>query len=815
MSLPVPLPARIEAAPPPSAHAARARSRLGGLAFPGALLLVPAWLFRAALFRGQVFYYRDIHMQWVGQAEAFVRAVAAGSWPVWNPYVSFGQPLLANANAQVLYPLTWLNLQMPPWTYYTLFVFAHFVLAGAGMFLLCRRLGLGPLASAVGGALWIASGPFVSLVSLWNHLAGAAWIPWAAWAADRALATGTARAAVVWGAILAAPVLAGSPETTLMAGLVGLVVGARHVRHWKRAPALTLVALAAAAGLSAAQWIPSTELARRSVRAQLDEEERALWSTRPVGLLLTVVPALLDPMPLRTEVRAALFDAREAYLPSIYLGLPAAAMVLAGLASRRRLAWVLAALAALAALLALGRFGPVYPLLLRLVPPLGVLRFPVKALVIVAFAWALLAGIGFEAWTARARRGAARRVGDVGLAVGGLAALASALWTARHAEAMGGMLLDARLSRHPASAVLAPAVAALWAAGMTMALLLASSLGRGRIGRHWALAAAVVLAAELVAVHRDLSPTVAPTFYRDRPPALAALQGPPLGRVYSFDYTEPGKALHYLGHGAYLIKAGTADPPAWLDAAASRAGLFPSALGSWGVETAYGVDALGLYPPPLANLNWTLRKYEETPLHTRLLRLAAVTRVVALHTRGLEDLVPLAVLPTLYVEPLRVLGVPDPLPRAFVVDGVRVAAGEWDALHALTDAAFDPRREVVLAEGEPAAPEPSFTGASTVTSWKPDRVAIDAELSRRGHLVLEDVYDPGWKATVDGRTAPVLPANAAFCAVALAPGRHHVTFTYRPRSVVLGLLVSVATLVVLVSATTASRWRGRGRVAGA
>src|SRR5438552_2279708 len=380
-------------------------------------------------------------------------------------------------------------------------------------------------------------------------------------------------------------------------------------------------------------------------------------------------------MPLRTEVRAALFDAREAYLPSIYLGLPAAAMVLAGLASRRRLAWVLAALAALAALLALGRFGPVYPLLLRLVPPLGVLRFPVKALVIVAFAWAMLAGIGFEAWTARARRGAARRVGDVGLAVGGLAALASASWTARHAEAMGGMLLDARLSRHPASAVLAPAVAALWAAGMTMALLLASSLGRGRIGRHWALAAAVVLAAELVAVHRDLSPTVAPTFYRDRPPALAALQGPPLGRVYSFDYTEPGKALHYLGHGAYLIKAGTADPPAWLDAAASRAGLFPSALGSWGVETAYGVDALGLYPPPLANLNWTLRKYEETPLHTRLLRLAAVTRVVALHTRGLEDLVPLAVLPTLYVEPLRVLGVPDPLPRAFVVDGVRAAGG--------------------------------------------------------------------------------------------------------------------------------------------
>jgi hypothetical protein len=39
-------------------------------------------------------------------------SIAAGSWPVWNPYVSSGQPLLGYPNSQVFYPPTWLNLVM-------------------------------------------------------------------------------------------------------------------------------------------------------------------------------------------------------------------------------------------------------------------------------------------------------------------------------------------------------------------------------------------------------------------------------------------------------------------------------------------------------------------------------------------------------------------------------------------------------------------------------------------------------------------------------------------------------------------------------
>src|SRR5262245_31372093 len=87
-------------------------ARAAAAAATGAVLALVAFLHRDVLFRGQVYYYRDIHLQWIVQAEAFVRCFKAGSWPVWNPYVSFGQAFLANPNAEVYYPLTWLNLVM-------------------------------------------------------------------------------------------------------------------------------------------------------------------------------------------------------------------------------------------------------------------------------------------------------------------------------------------------------------------------------------------------------------------------------------------------------------------------------------------------------------------------------------------------------------------------------------------------------------------------------------------------------------------------------------------------------------------------------
>jgi hypothetical protein len=190
--------------------------------------------------------------------------------------------------------------------------------------------------------------------------------------------------------------------------------------------------------------------------------------------------------------------------------------------------------------------------------------------------------------------------------------------------------------------------------------------------------------------------------------------------------------------------------------------------------------------------------------------MGGVSRVVARHREGFEDLVLLSTLQNL-TGPFYVYGVPDPLPRAYAVSGARIADGQA-AFDALVHPSFDPAREVILPEGSPAAIAPSFSGTARVTTLEADRVRVEADLSEAGYVVLVDAYDPGWRTTVDGRATPLLRANIAFRAVAVPAGRHVIESVYRPRAVLAGLAVSAAALVAGVGAALRGGFAAWSRV---
>ena len=104
----------------------------------GLVVLIAALLGRA-LFSSRVFFYRDIAAYWYPLIEVFVRTVASGEWPLWNPHLGFGYPMLEDPNLQVAYPPTWLNLILPPAAYYKLFVFAHLAWGAVGAYRLGRH----------------------------------------------------------------------------------------------------------------------------------------------------------------------------------------------------------------------------------------------------------------------------------------------------------------------------------------------------------------------------------------------------------------------------------------------------------------------------------------------------------------------------------------------------------------------------------------------------------------------------------------------------------------------------------------------------
>lgn len=135
------------------------------------------------------------------------------------------------------------------------------------------------------------------------------------------------------------------------------------------------------------------------------------------------------------------------------------------------------------------------------------------------------------------------------------------------------------------------------------------------------------------------------------------------------------------------------------------------------------------------------------------------------------------------------------LPRAYVVRET-LPTTTLAALAVMRAPAFDPRRSAVVVEGEDA---PRFVETATpdetrITIYEPERVVVEVDLASAGLLILVDAYYPGWQAYIDGEPARIILANTFFRAVATPAGRHTVEFVFRPASLRLGALITIATL---------------------
>jgi hypothetical protein len=769
----------------------------------GAVAAVLLALFPGIWLRGEVLFDRDVAIVWLPQVEAFLRSILAGSWPVWDSSVAFGHPLLANPNVQVFYPFTWLNLVIGPWRFYVLYVAAHLLLAGLGVHRLARRIGLSPGACRLAACAFVASGPLLSFVNVWHHLAGSAWLPWILLAADRAYEQKRARDVIVWGALLAVQLVAGSPDLCTLTGVVLLADLLRRLeprRPWSaagRAAALRFgLAYVAALSLGAAQWIPSLELALAGTRSVVGQQAGGVWSLHPVALAQLLLPLSFSDLPLRAGPEAAtqFFDLWTAFVRSAYLGLAAAVAVGWALAGRRR-PWrrFLLVLGIGAVAVALGRHFFAYPALAAIVPPLRMMRYPAKALVVAALAWSLLAGMGLDAWREddeRTRHRARLMLGGGALGLVALL-LARALGSAPLSWALpGGRVTWSNLWDWNASAITG-------ALGLAIAAMLTSLLrASGDPRRVAAVLLPLLVVADLVAAGRSVNVTAAPERLNGTPPVFAYLERHPPSRLYVWDYNlrVPGRGRPTQGMLGYFLDV-PGRPPELARIVGMMSYLYPPTAGRWGLRGSYDQDLLGLYPVWLQEMNLVLRAVEETPGYLRLLQIGGVQRVIALHPDH-EGLVHLGTIPGIFRIPIHVLEVPGAVPRVYVPERVGVADGEG-AYADMLSPGFRPGLDAVVS-GASAITAPA-RGTARIVDERPDRVRIEALLETPALVVLTDGAAPGWRARVDGRPAEVRRVNGTFRGVEAPAGRHEIELVYRPSSVYWGLGVSLAALAVLTA----------------
>jgi len=139
----------------------------------------------------------------------------------------------------------------------------------------------------------------------------------------------------------------------------------------------------------------------------------------------------------------------------------------------------------------------------------------------------------------------------------------------------------------------------------------------------------------------------------------------------------------------------------------------------------------------------------------------------------------------------------------------------WASSTLITDS---PQARVAqLAQGLPPsevvldAPGPPADGAPADVTWIDDgldQMVLHVQAQGTGYLVLADAIQTGWRVTVDGAPAQLVPADHAFAAVAVGPGSHTVRFYYPGPLSGPGAWISALTALALLAAL-AWEWRRR------
>ncbi|MBX7185821.1 MAG: YfhO family protein [Vicinamibacteria bacterium] len=760
------------------------------------ILALYEFFLRAPVLLGSLaLYQRDLFLLYFPLVQSALRGLSEGALPLRDPTSAFGQPLLADPSCQILYPPVALHLLFPPHQAYAWFVSIHSIFGAMGVAQLARRFSGGSwISGLVGGLAWLSSGPLLSLATLWHHMSGAAWIPWVLLSAVRVVDGDHRRGSLVLGSVFGMQILAGSADMCAMTALLALlfVPPPDYLRAWKAWATSVSMALALSAGV----WLPAAELVSNSARSGLSAAVRTYWSLHPFEILEFFLPVPFTALPLLPEWRTAMFEGREPFLGSMFLGtalfpLCLAALADASIARRTRLACFLGATAGF--LIALGKNAVAYSWVVAMIPPLKILRFPSKAMIPVSILICVLAGAGAASvW----RSSGARRAAIFGTGV--LATTAVALLGPLSGP-FTRLLLDTSQSWAMEEFWRRLPVQLLVSVGLLGVLALYLRSPFSKIGRTSGVLALVGTLWVSFIFHRAFNATVPSTILSYKPSQLDLFR-PGEGRLYVYDYSLfEGRSAKYLGQvansdgGGLVGLEGLAPDSAAL--IASNAYLAPLTGAFWRVDYAWDGDLRLLFDRRLAGLTVGLRRVEGTPAFLKLLQISGVTRVAALHEKDMEGLRLLARKKIFYKPELRVFEVPSTLPRAYLVSGRTRSTGS--DLQDLLRGNFD-HFSSVLVDRDPVRPaSPDFQGGARVVQRRADDIVVETSSNAPAFLTVLEGFMPGWRAYVDGRAAPLERANAIFVGTEVPAGNHRVEFRFLPTFAVIGVSLSAMTALFL------------------
>ncbi len=137
-------------------------------------------------------------------------------------------------------------------------------------------------------------------------------------------------------------------------------------------------------------------------------------------------------------------------------------------------------------------------------------------------------------------------------------------------------------------------------------------------------------------------------------------------------------------------------------------------------------------------------------------------------------------------------------PRTFLASSYVLASNDQDIIAKLFAKDFD-RRETLILEEKPSLDPQVGSGSAQIVAYEPNTVTIKTQSQTPKLLFLSDVYDAGWKATVDGKPSHIYRADYDFRALGIPKGEHVVIFRYQPPEFFWGMIGSIVGLCIAVA----------------
>ncbi len=675
-------------------------------------------------------------------------------FPLWNPYIMAGTPLLANSQSALLFPLNWSFYLLPLSLGFTVGALLKVFIAGYGTYLFARKLNLSHPASILAGTAY----SFSIFNVFWlnhPHTNVTIFFPLLLLLAEHIVQDPSRSAMALLGLTVGVQLLGGHVEIAFqIAFAVTLFFLFRVIdAHRKDVRALSLRLRIFVGGyglgflLAGILMIPFLEFLFQSATWQVRSGENPFF-LKPIGL----VSSFLSDFFIRGSGPPDLIGYHGV---SLYVGIAPLILAVAGMAIRpgRRSAFF-AGLSLFALAIVFG-LPPLFSLLTSL--PLFKQAPNYYLVIFYVLGVSLLGAAGADAALSAADPGELRRA-KKGLVITGLVL---------PLFVVGVFFLAAKTLSlpHPLKGIEGNAGRAVFLAAFTFACLTVAI----RIRRLKGILGILLIAGTFVDLFMAGSGW--------NPAIPARWTNPP---------TPP--AIQFLDRDRDVYRIAGLEPV-----------IPPNLATLCGLQDVRGYDVpvdgryhIFFQKALKGKTAWWI--YDFPGLETGAMPFLSLLNVK--YFVSLEPLPPPFAL--VYDKEVKIYGNPEAFSRAFLVHRVEPVKDGSEALARVLT--LGPRlRQVAVVEGstgpfsDVSAPGRGEGAGDRVQilAYTGREVEIAVETSSPGLLVLGDAYFPGWKADVDGKRVPIFRTDYLLRGVWVDRGFHRIRFFYRPDSFYIGLGLTI------------------------